>query len=64
MGRALLALEGELGKRPKGGRVSQFIARWVSFLPVVGVAGKYVGEWAGLKRAAKAGEEWIHARRP
>jgi hypothetical protein len=64
MGRALLALEDELGQRPKGGRVSQFIARWVSLLPVVGVAGKYVGEWAGLKRAAKAGEEWIHARQP
>ncbi|HEX8518125.1 MAG TPA: hypothetical protein VF667_00860 [Pseudonocardia sp.] len=62
MGRALLALEGELGKRPQGGRVSRFIARWVSLLPVAGVAGKYIGEWAGLKSAAKAGEEWLHAR--
>jgi hypothetical protein len=58
MGRALLAVEGELGKRPRGGRVS----RWLSLLPVLGVAGKYIGEWAGLKKAAKAGEEWIHAR--
>ena len=59
MGRALLAVEGELGKRPRGGRIS----RWVSLVPVVGVAGKYLGEWSGLKKAAKAGEEWIHSRR-
>lgn len=60
MGRALLAVEGELGKRPRGGR----IARFVSLLPVVGVAGKYLGEWSGLKQAAKTGEQWIHARHP
>ena len=59
MGRALLAVEGELGKRPRGG----FIARWMSLIPVVGVAGKYLGEWSGLKKAAKAGEAWIHSRR-
>jgi hypothetical protein len=58
MGRALLAIEGELGKRPRGGR----IARGISLIPVVGVAGKYLGEWSGLKKAAKAGEEWIHSR--
>lgn len=59
MGRALLAVEGELGKRPRGGRIT----RWLSLIPVVGVAGKYLGEWSGLKKAAKAGEEWIHSRR-
>lgn len=59
MGRALLAVEGELGKRPRGGR----IGRWIALVPVVGVAGKYLGEWSGLKKAAKAGEEWIHSRR-
>ena len=59
MGRALLAVEGELGKRPRGG----LIARWMSLIPVVGVAGKYLGEWSGLKKAAKAGEAWIHSRR-
>ncbi len=58
MGRALLAVEGELGKRPRGGRIT----RWMSLIPVVGVAGKYLGEWSGLKKAAKAGEEWIHSR--
>ena len=60
MGRALLAVEGELDKRPRGGR----IARTLALLPVVGVAGKYLGEWSGLKKAAKAGEQWIHARHP
>ena len=58
MGRGLLALEGELGKRPRGGRIT----RWISLIPVVGVAGKYLGEWSGLKKAEKAGEEWIHSR--
>jgi hypothetical protein len=59
MARALLAVEGELGKRPHGGRIS----RVLSLLPVVGVAGKYIGEWSGLQKAATAGEQWIHARR-
>lgn len=59
MGRALLAVEGELGKRPRGG----FIARTMSLIPVIGVLGKYLGEWSGLKKAAKAGEAWIHSRR-
>ena len=59
LGRALLAVEGELGKRPRGGR----IARWISLVPVVGVAGKYLGEWSGLKKAATTGEAWIHSRR-
>ena len=58
MGQALLAVEGELSKRPRGGRIS----RWLAMVPVVGVAGKYLGEWSGLNKAAKAGEQWIHAR--
>jgi hypothetical protein len=58
MGYALVALGGELDRRPRGGRISQ----WLSLLPVVGVGGKYIGEWSGLKRAAKDGEKWIHAR--
>lgn len=59
MGRALLAVEGELGKRRRGG----FITRWMSLVPVVGVGGKYLGEWSGLNKAAKAGEAWIDSRR-
>jgi hypothetical protein len=43
MGRALLAVEGELEKRPHGGVVS----RWISMMPVVGVAGKYVASGRG-----------------
>jgi hypothetical protein len=58
MGMAFVALESELNKRPHGGRISG----WLSLLPVVGVGGKYVGEWSGLKRAAKEGEKWLHAR--
>jgi hypothetical protein len=27
------------------------------------VAGKYLGEWSGLKKAATTGEAWIHSRR-
>jgi hypothetical protein len=58
MGRALLALEGELEKRPHG----RFYHDWLSMLPVVGVVGKYLGEWSGLKRTARSGEQWLHAR--
>lgn len=58
MGRTLLAVEGELAKRPRGGRIS----RTVALLPVVGVVGKYTGEWSGLKQAAAQGERWLHAR--
>jgi hypothetical protein len=57
-GMALVALESELNKRPHGGRISG----WLSLLPIVGVAGKYIGEWSGLKRAATEGEKWLHAR--
>jgi hypothetical protein len=35
----------------------------MSLIPVVGGGGKYLGEWSGLKKAAKAGEAWIHDRR-
>jgi hypothetical protein len=58
MGRALLALEGELQKRPRG----RFYHDWLSMLPAVGVVGKYFGEWSGLKRTARAGEAWLHTR--
>ena len=35
----------------------------LSLVPVVGVAGKYIGEWSGLEKAATSGEAWIHSRR-
>jgi hypothetical protein len=58
LGRALFAVEDELDKRPHG----NFLHEGLGLLPVVGVLGKYLGEWSGLKRAAKLAEEWL--RRP
>lgn len=53
LGRALYSVEDELDKRPHG----RFYHEAIGMLPVVGVAGKYFGEWSGLKRAAKAAEK-------
>jgi hypothetical protein len=53
MGRALFAVEGELDKRPHG----NFLHAGLSMLPVVGALGRYLGEWSGLKRAARMAEE-------
>ena len=58
LGRALFAVEDELDKRPHG----NFLHEGLGMLPVVGAVGKYLGEWSGLKRAAKLAEEWL--RRP
>jgi hypothetical protein len=58
LGRALFAVEGELDKRPHG----NFLTAGLSLLPVVGALGKYLGEWSGLKRAARMAE--MRLRRP
>lgn len=58
LGRALFSVEDELDKRPRG----RFYHEWISFLPVVGVVGKYLGEWSGLKRAAARGRRWLSGR--
>ena len=58
LGRALFAVEEELDKRPHG----NFLHGGLSMLPVVGALGRYLGEWSGLKRAAKLAEERL--RRP
>ncbi|GAA1842459.1 hypothetical protein GCM10009836_22310 [Pseudonocardia ailaonensis] len=55
LGRALLAVEDELDKRPHG----RFYHEAIGLLPVVGVVGKYFGEWSGLKRAAKEAQRWL-----
>lgn len=55
LGRALWSVEEELDKRPSG----RFYHEWLGMLPVVGVVGKYFGEWSGLKRAAKQGRAWL-----
>jgi hypothetical protein len=54
-GRLLLAVQDELGKRPQG----RFYHRALGMLPVVGMAGDYLGERSALKRAAKAGNKWL-----
>jgi hypothetical protein len=59
-GRLLLAVQDELGKRPHG----RFYHRALGKLPVVGMAGDYLGERSALKRAARAGDRWLHTRVP
>ena len=58
LGRALLAAEGELDRRPHG----NLLHEGLGMLPVVGAVGKYLGEWSGLKKAARQAEEQL--RRP
>ncbi|MHA6796580.1 hypothetical protein ACVGVM_24165 [Pseudonocardia bannensis] len=57
LGRALFAVEDELDKRPRG----RFYHEAIGMLPVVGVVGKYFGEWSGLKRASKQGHTWLRS---
>jgi len=56
-GKLLLALQDELEKRPQG----RFYHRALGLLPVVGMAGDYLGERSALKRASKAGDRWLHS---
>lgn len=58
LGRALLTVEGELDRRPHG----NLLHHGLGLLPVVGAVGKYLGEWSGLKEAARQAEERL--RRP
>jgi hypothetical protein len=60
LGRALWAVVDELGKRPHG----RFYHRMLGALPIVGMAGDYLGERSGLKRAAKAATRWIAENQP
>lgn len=55
LGRALLAVEGELDQRPHG----NILHEGLGMLPVVGAVGKYLGEWSGLKKAARQAEEHL-----
>jgi hypothetical protein len=54
-GRLLMAMSDELEKRPKG----RFYHRVLGMLPVVGMAGDYLGERAALRRTARAGTRWL-----
>ncbi|MFC5949084.1 hypothetical protein ACFQH9_12455 [Pseudonocardia lutea] len=58
LGRALYSVEDELDKRPHG----RFYHEALGMLPVVGVVGKYLGEWSGLKRAAREAQRWLTGR--
>lgn len=53
--RILFAITGELEKRPQG----RFYHKALGMLPVVGMAGDYLGERSALKRTAKAGTKWL-----
>lgn len=53
LGRALFAVEDELDKRPHG----NFLHAGLGMVPVVGMVGKYLGEWSGLKKAARETEK-------
>lgn len=58
LARALFAVEDELDKRPHG----NVLHAGLGMIPVVGAVGKYLGEWSGLKRAAREAEARL--RRP
>jgi hypothetical protein len=53
--RILFAITGELEKRPQG----RFYHKVLGMLPVVGMAGDYLGERSALKRVAKRGTRWL-----
>lgn len=55
LGRVLFAVDDELDKRPHGNRFHSALGN----LPVVGAVGKYLGEWSGLKRAAREAEAYL-----
>ncbi len=58
LGRALLAAEDELDRRPHG----NLLHEGLGMLPVVGAVGKYLGEWSGLKKAARQADEQLRRR--
>ncbi|GAB3448154.1 hypothetical protein [Actinophytocola sediminis] len=59
-GSMLYAVYGELDKRPHG----RFYHRALGMLPVVGLAGDYLGERSALKRAAKSQLRWLRTHQP
>ncbi|OLR90093.1 hypothetical protein [Actinokineospora bangkokensis] len=60
LGRALLAIQDELGKRPQG----RFYHKAIGLLPVIGMAADYFGERSALKRAAKQARKWLDTHTP
>lgn len=60
LGRLLWGLGEELGKRPQG----RWYHKALGMLPIVGMAGDYLGERSALRRAARAAAHWLAARPP
>ncbi|HEX2132428.1 MAG TPA: hypothetical protein VHH15_12810 [Actinophytocola sp.] len=58
-GRMLFAVYEELEKRPHG----RFYHQALGMLPIVGIAGDYLGERSALKRAAKSAKRWLRDHR-
>ncbi len=58
-GRVLRGIVGELQMRPQG----RWMHRMLGKLPVVGVAGDYLGERSALKRAVRQADEWVRTER-
>jgi hypothetical protein len=58
LARTLFAVDDELDKRPHG----NLFHEGLGMLPVVGAVGKYLGEWSGLKKAAREAEERLARR--
>ncbi len=58
LARSLLDVQGLLDERPRGG----FVARRLSSLPVVGVAGGWLDERGAIRRAAKTTSRLLQAR--
>lgn len=55
LGRSLVAILGELEKRPSG----RFYHQALGALPVVGLVGNYFGERAGLRQVARRAATWF-----
>jgi len=56
-GRVMRSIVGELQMRPHG----RWAHRMIGKLPVVGVAGDYLGERSALRRAVRQADEWVRA---
>lgn len=55
MARSLVAITGELEKRPRG----RFYHRALGALPLVGIIGDYLAERSALRHVARAGTAWF-----
>lgn len=59
LGRSLLAITGELEKRPRG----RIVYRILGVLPIVGMFADYLAERSALKKVAKRARKWLTTAR-